>query len=61
MDRRIYDRIRVVNSVYIILASPSKFIGFIAPSMMERFLFGITKSTSILYLIPNPLQSGHDP
>ena len=51
----------MVNSVYMILDSSSRFIGLIAPSRIDIFLSGITKSTSILYFTPSPLQSGQDP
>ena len=44
-----------------ILFDSSTVIVVIAPSLIDLFLSGITKSTSILYWIPNPLQSGQDP
>ena len=51
----------VVNSVKMILDSSSTLIGLIAPSSIDIFLSGITKSMSILYFTPSPLQSSHEP
>ena len=51
----------VFNCVVIILPSSSKLITLIAPSLTDNSLFGITKFSSILYLIPKPLQSSHEP
>ena len=41
--------------------SSSILIVVMAPSLIDFVLSGMTKSTSILYCTPIPLQSGHDP